>query len=133
MAARRSRVTAGPDPDVAADVAPPEPLNDVRLRGRLAAAPLERELPSGDVIATFRLVVDRVPVRGSAPGAGVRVDTLDCAVFLVGVRRRVVRWGPGDVVDVRGSLRRRFFRTAAGAASEPVVRLAGRRYRCGRR
>jgi single-strand DNA-binding protein len=122
-------MTAGPDPDVPEDVASaPEALNVVRLRGRLAATPLERELPSGDVIATFRLVVDRVPVRTSGAGAGVRVDTLDCAVFLAGVRRRVVRWCPGDVVDVQGSLRRRFFRTAAGAASryEVEVRSADR-------
>ena len=32
--------------------------NQVFLRGRLAAEPLMRELPSGDVLAMFRLTVD---------------------------------------------------------------------------
>lgn len=99
------------------------PVNQVRLRGRLAAAAVERALPSGDVVATFRLVVDR-PAR-SGSGSSARVDTLDCAVFTSTCRRRIARWHPGDVIEVEGSLRRRFFRTGA-------ARPRGTRSRCRR-
>ena len=34
-------------------------LNQVQLVGRLAADAVQRELPSGDRLATFRLVIDR--------------------------------------------------------------------------
>jgi len=35
--------------------------NEVLLIGRLAAEPVRRELPSGDTLVSFRLVVDRLP------------------------------------------------------------------------
>jgi single-strand DNA-binding protein len=40
-------------------------VNTVTLCGRLAAEPEQRELPSGDTLLTFRLVVDR-PARSSS-------------------------------------------------------------------
>jgi len=108
------------------------PLNDIHLRGRLSAAPEQRELPSGDVVVVFRLVVDRPP-RSSTTVSAARVDTLDCAVFRADVRRRSASWGPGDVIDLRGSLRRRFFRTGGGPASryEVEVLAASRVLRAG--
>lgn len=99
------------------------PVNEVRIRGRLAAASIERALPSGDVVATFRLVVTRTASRGSA-ATSARVDTLDCAVFRADARRKVARWEPGDIVEVEGSLRRRFFRSGGGAASRYEVEVA---------
>lgn len=42
--------------------------NQVYLRGRLAAEPVMRDLPSGDILAIFRLTVDR------PPGDRVRVE-----------------------------------------------------------
>ena len=48
-----------------------QPLNEVRLRGRFTGA-VERELPSGDVLLQFRVVVDRHPLQravGAAPTA----------------------------------------------------------------
>ena len=110
----------------------PSPLNDVHLRGRVSAAPEARDLPSGDVVVAFRLVVDRPP---PAPGAvsRARVDTLDCAVFRSDLRRRCAGWAAGDVVEVRGSLRRRFFRAGGGPASryEVEVLAASRVVRAG--
>lgn len=95
--------------------------NDVALRGRLAAAPQVRELPSGDEVATLRLVVGRDP-RDGPPQVdgkrGVTVDTLDCSAWRSPTRRQVLRWEPGDVVEVEGSLRRRFYR----AGGTPVSR-----------
>lgn len=92
----------------------PESINEVRLAGRISAGPEERVLPSGDVLWTFRLVVRRAQGRvGSRPG----VDALECAVWGGRVRRSVATWREGDVVEVSGAVRRRFFKAAGGAAS----------------
>ena len=72
------------------------------MRGRLADAPEARELPSGDQVVTFRLIVDR---RGSR-ASQVTVDTIDCTVWSGALRRRVVAWSAGDVLTVEGALRR---------------------------
>ncbi len=97
--------------------------NFVRLRGRLSVAPIEKVLPSGDGVWTFRVVVDRAaPYRRKQ-----RVDALDCAVWTGRVRRSVATWREGDVVEVTGSLRRRFFRTPSGTVSRVEVEVeAGR-------
>ena len=42
---------------------PPSHVNDVHLIGRLSAEPATREMPSGDVMMSFRLVVERAPTR----------------------------------------------------------------------
>jgi len=93
-------------------------VNEVRLVGRLAAAPEHRELPSGDALVSFRLVVGRPPPRRAAAAARTpTVDTLDCAAWRPDVQRRVARLEPGEVLEVHGSLRRRFWRTPAGGAA----------------
>jgi single-strand DNA-binding protein len=97
-------------------------VNEVRLRGRLGAAPEQRVLPSGDTVVSFRVVVDR-PDRAGASVSGARVDTIDCSAFRADVRRRCLRWAAGDVVQVDGSLRRRFFRTGGGPASRYDVEV----------
>lgn len=94
--------------------------NDVRLLGRLAAPSEARELPSGDVIVTFRIVVER---EAPTTPRGQRVDTIDCTAWRADVRRTVSRWRAGDVVDVTGALRRRFWRGAGGPASRCEVEV----------
>lgn len=106
--------------------------NEVVLVGRLAAVPELRTLPSGDVLASFRLVVGRPPgVSGRparmVPARTATVDTLDCVTWRAKVRRAAVGWEPGDVVEVSGSLRRRFWRAGAGTASRCEVEVAGAR------
>ena len=97
--------------------------NEVRLVGRLSRPPEERVLPSGDTVWTFRVVVDR-PRGGQSRQS---VDALECAAWSPRTRRSVSRWAEGDVVEVTGALRRRFFRTGAGAASRVEVEMiAGR-------
>ena len=98
-------------------------INQVTLHGRLAAEPEERELPSGDVIWTFRVIVDR-PLGGRSRQ---RVDSLECVAWLSRVRRSVATWRAGDRVAVEGALRRRFFRSGAGAASRVEVEVASAR------
>src|SRR3954453_22067894 len=83
-------------------------VNEVRLVGRVSQAPEERVLPSGDVLWTFRVVVPR-----PAPAGRSSVDALECAAWSPRARRSVSSWQADDVVEVSGSVRRRFFRTGA--------------------
>jgi single-strand DNA-binding protein len=98
-------------------------VNEVRLVGRLSRDPQERVLPSGDVVWTFRLIVPR------PDGARSRqsVDVLECAVWGGRVRSSVATWAADDVVEVAGSLRRRFFSTGAGRASRVEVEVTSGR------
>jgi single-strand DNA-binding protein len=101
-------------------------VNEVRLVGRLSRQPEERELPSGDTMWTFRVVVPRPPGGRSRQ----TVDTIDCAVWGGRVRQRLPTWGVGDVVEVSGSVRRRFFSAGGGSTSRVEVEVAsGRRVR----
>jgi single-strand DNA-binding protein len=111
------------DPRVGSTKAGHPAINDVRLQGRLAAAPEERELPSGDVMWAFRVVVDRPPGGRSRQ----RVDALECVAWQARVRRSVSSWRVGDQVALEGALRRRFFRTASGAASRVEVEVTSAR------
>jgi single-strand DNA-binding protein len=98
-------------------------VNEVRLVGRLSQDPEERVLPSGDSVWTFRLVVAR-PAGGKSRQS---VDTLECAVWGGRVRKSAASWAAGDVVEVTGALRRRFFSTGAGRASRVEVEVASGR------
>lgn len=89
--------------------------NQVLLRGRLADDPVLRELPSGDVLAVFRVTVPR------PPGDRARVDSIECATVKPKVQRSLARAEAGDGVEVVGSLHRRFWRTPAGPASRYAV------------
>ncbi len=92
-------------------------VNEVRLVGRVSAASEARELPSGDTVVQFRVVVPRPP---TATGAA-RVDTVDVACWTARTRRSALRLAAGAVVEVQGSLRRRFFRAGAATVSRYEV------------
>ena len=77
--------------------------NEVLLVGRVSADPEPKELPSGDPLLEFRLVVLRPDGHGRR-----NHDTLQCEVAAGALRRAVGRWRAGDVVEVTGSMRRRF-------------------------
>jgi single-strand DNA-binding protein len=95
----------------------PEPVNEVRLRGRWTAV-TARTLPSGDEVVTARLVV---------PRANTGVDTIDCAVWKGGLRSRALKVVDGTTMEVEGSLRRRFWRTPGGPASRYEVEVTAMR------
>ncbi len=105
----------GPDPgwDVGMETA----TNEVRLCGRLSGVPDARVLPSGDTVVLLRVVVDRPP----ASDGRRRVDTIDVACWSARTRRTATRLPEGQVVEVEGSLRRRFFRSGGTAASRYEV------------
>jgi single-strand DNA-binding protein len=89
--------------------------NHVFLRGTLSGVPALRDLPSGDVLAVFRLTVPR-------PSADrVRVDSIECATVRPRVHKTLARASAGDHLEVTGSLHRRFWRTPAGPASRYAV------------
>lgn len=89
-------------------------VNEVKLVGRLGSTVAERELPSGDFVTSFTIVVDRPPRdrRGSAT-----VDSISCQTFSGPIGARVMSWEPGSLVTVVGVLRRRFWRSAGGTHS----------------
>ena len=96
-----------------------EIVNEVRLIGRLTAEPEEKEMPSGDLLVSFRVVVGR----RADPSSKVTVDALECVAWSTRAQRSVRSWRVGDVVEVNGALRRRFFRTAGGPASRVEVEV----------
>lgn len=105
-----------------------EPINEVRLVGRVSASPQSRTLPSGDVVVLFRLIVSRG--RGRRP-AGPRVqaressDVIECATWNTRLGRQVASLDADEVVEVTGALRRRFSREGARPVSWLSVELDG--------
>ncbi|GAA2069653.1 hypothetical protein GCM10009821_02820 [Aeromicrobium halocynthiae] len=96
--------------------------NEVVLRGRVSADPETRILPSGDVLVTFRLVVQRDA--RALKGSKQTVDVIECAAWTSRLRQRAARLRPGAEVEVSGALRRRFSRRAGGLTSHVSVELA---------
>lgn len=96
-----------------------EHLNEVLLVGRVAAPATDVDLPSGDRLTSFRLVVERGPSRRPVPEGkrAATVDTFDCVAWSAGLQRTAQGWQVGDVVEVRGAARRRFFRAGAAVQS----------------
>lgn len=97
--------------------------NEVVVVGRLASGPAVRELPSGDSVASFRVVVRRPESSRPRPGSP-RVDALECAAFRGDVRKTLRSWREGDVVEVTGALRRRFWRTGGAPSSVWEIEVA---------
>ena len=99
--------------------------NEVLLVGRISQAATDVDLPSGDPLVSFRLVVDRgrsnrpVPEGRKAP----TVDTFDCVAWTASVQRSARLWQAGDVVEVQGAARRRFFRAGSGVQSRVEIEV----------
>lgn len=91
-------------------------MSTVHLVGRLGSAVHDRELPSGDVVSTFTVVIDRT-AGARAASSKVRVDAIPCQAFRASLRTRVARLEPGTLVEVEGELRRRFWRSPGGLGS----------------
>lgn len=100
--------------------------NNVVLTGRVSSAPVERELPSGDRILTFRLVVAR-EASPMAVRSRQTADWMDCVVWGGRARRTVRTWRLDDLVAVEGALRRRFFRADGHPASRVEVEVLSAR------
>jgi single-strand DNA-binding protein len=100
--------------------------NQVALTGRISSQPVERELPSGDRVVSFRVVVARERTAMTAKSRQIS-DWVDCAAWGGRVRRTCGFWKVGDHVEIEGALRRRFFRADAGSSTRVEVEvLSGR-------
>lgn len=97
-------------------------LNDLLLRGRVSAVATSKELPSGDKVVEFRLIVTREERQG--------VDTLDIAAWSAKSRKFALALQPDEWVEISGSIHRRFWQSPAGVASRwqvvasEIVRLS---------
>jgi len=84
-------------------------LNDLLLRGRVSAPATVKELPSGDKVVEFRLIVSRIDCDG--------VDTLDIAAWSGKTRKTALSLKSDEWIEVSGSVHRRFWQSPAGLAS----------------
>ena len=101
------------------------PVNEVRLVGRVTSLAVEKELPSGDKVVEFRVVIGRGKMRNGKK----EVDSLDIAAWSAKARRAALAVKIDSWIEVKGSVRRRFWRAPTGLASRwqveasEVVRL----------
>jgi single-strand DNA-binding protein len=84
-------------------------LNDLLLRGRVSQEAVEKELPSGDKVVEFRLIVTRDKRSG--------VDTLDIGSWSAKARRVALTLKADEWIEVSGSIHRRFWSAPTGLAS----------------
>jgi len=101
-------------------------LNEVVLRGRISGDPRSRSLPSGSELIMFRVVMtrERTPMTASSKQSS---DWVECSAWGARVRKQARGWRDGDQVEVRGALRRRFFRAGEQARSNVEVEMLGGR------
>ena len=84
-------------------------LNDVLLRGRISTLAIEKELPSGDKVCEFRIVIARTNEEG--------FDAIDISAWSSKLRRTALALKSDQWVEVTGSIKRRFWRGSTGLAS----------------
>lgn len=94
--------------------------NSVELIGRLGKVTSHRDLPSGDHVTAFSVIVDR-PAREIV--GRTKVDAIPCQALRVSVANKVTSWESGTVVVAQGVLRRRFWRTSSGLGSVVEVEV----------
>lgn len=94
-----------------------ETSSQVVVVGRLGAQVRTKELPSGDVVTSFTVIVDR-PVRERTKSQkAATVDAISCITMRARTRTMLERMEPGTLVSVDGTLRRRFWRGGPGGST----------------
>jgi single-strand DNA-binding protein len=122
MPTRRASADATPGPS-RDHLAAGADRNEVFLLGRLSGLPVERELPSGDVVLTWRVVVGRGVQAQRGRDRSATHDTIDCQAWTARVRRTVSSWADGDLIEAEGALRRRFWRVGDATTSRTEVEV----------
>ena len=61
----------------------------------------------------------------TTPAMSGALDTIDVSCWTKAWQRKAVRLKPGDLVTIRGALRRRFWRSPGGPASRYDVEATG--------
>jgi single-strand DNA-binding protein len=93
--------------------------NEVYLVGEVSSTPEERTLSDGRGAVTFRL-----EVRTDSSAGGNR-DSLDITLTSPRARKAALAWAVGDLVEVQGVVRRKFYKV--GAASKPFTVIEAER------
>jgi single-strand DNA-binding protein len=93
-------------------------LNSVHLVGRVTTTGEELELPSGDLLVKFRVVIPR-----ENPATKTTVDTIDCVAISKTTQRKAMKFDLDEIVEIEGALRRRFWKAGAGVASRIEVEV----------
>lgn len=87
-----------------------EHVNEIVLVGRLSGEPEWRALSDDRQVAVWRLIVEHRDARSPQDG----IDTIRCVSYDSAIQADVRTWSHGDVVEVRGALRHRFWRGPTG-------------------
>ena len=87
-----------------------ESKNEVILLGRVSSIQGEKELPSGDKVSEFRIVVSRGSRRS-------QIDVIDIAAWKAPLRNRINSLKVDSWVQVEGALRRRFWQGTNGVSN----------------
>lgn len=122
---------------MATEQAAGEWANEVRLVGRVSADPDEREMPSGDTVVLFRLVVPRdAPTTAGSRGASL--DTIDVACWAGRAKTVVAGCGPATTPrspvpcaggsSVPAGLRQAAIRWTPGRCAAPTAAIDGVRH-----
>jgi single-strand DNA-binding protein len=91
-------------------------LNDLLIRGRVSAPATTKELPSGDKVVEFRVIVTRSEREG--------VDTLDVGAWSAKSRRIALSLKSDEWIEISGSVHRRFWQAPNGVASRWQIEAA---------
>lgn len=95
-------------------------MNEVHLIGKLGQHVFTKEMPSGDVITTFTVIVPR----STRPRIGnQKVDSLACQTLKSAIRTKVESWPAGTWVEIHGELRRRFWQSGKGLGSATEIEV----------
>ena len=97
-------------------------VNSVLLVGRVSSESEEINLPSGETLIRFRIVIPREITSRQAPSRAT-VDTIDCVTFKPVVQKKVRTLQVGTIVELEGQIRRRFWKAGAGVASRVEVEV----------
>ncbi len=87
-----------------------EHVNEIVLVGRLSGVPEWKALTGDEQVAVWRLIVEHRNARSPQDA----IDTIRCVTYDAAVQEDVRGWGHGDVIEVRGALRHRFWRASSG-------------------
>lgn len=87
-----------------------EHVNEIVLVGRLSGEPEWRALPNDRQVTVWRLIVEHRDARSPQD----RIDTIRCVTYDPVIQTDVRTWSHGDIIEVRGSLRHRFWRGPTG-------------------
>lgn len=93
--------------------------NSVHLVGRVTSTAEDVQLPSDTILTRFRIVVPR-----AKPTTKTTVDTIDLVAMKAGLQKRARNLELGDIIDVQGQIRRRFWKAGNSVASRVEIEIS---------